>query len=300
MILIIILYAFLASTFAIGKAALSFISPFFLVAIRMILAGLILLGFHTIVQKRQIRVFKRDLLVLLLLTFFHIYLAYMAEFWALQSISSARAALFYNFSPFFTALIAYFFINERLNLFQWIGMILGFIGLLPLFLPSVQNSIWSILFLDFSELVMLISVVSAVIGWILFKKLATTYSPILINGIAMLLGGFLSLITSTITESSWWIMPVGYTKAQAIGMASVSIVLLIIIANLIFYNLYGFLLKRYSATFLAFAGFMTPLFTALFGWIINNECIDTYFIWSFLLVSVGLALFYWQELKNNK
>lgn len=300
MILIFLLYAFLASTFAIGKAALAFIPPFFLVGIRMTFSGAVLLGFYKLTHKGPISIPRKDLWLLALLTFFHIYLAYACEFWALQYIASAKVALFYNFSPFFTALIAYFFIDERLNALQWLGMIIGFVGLLPLLLPVVRDSMWSFFFLDASELVMLAGVVSAVIGWILFKKLGAIYSPLLINGIAMLFGGVLSLLTAIGTESTLLMVPKGYTAIQAAGTASMYVIALIIIANLVFYNLYGYLLKQYSATLLSFAGFMTPLFTVFFGWMLNREYISMYFFWSFLLVSIGLALFYWQELKYRK
>ena len=58
---------------------------------------------------------------------------------------------------------------------------------------------------------------------------------------------------------------VGSTAAERVVMLGVYSFALVIIANIIGYNLYGYLLSRYSATFLSFAGFMTPLFAALLG-----------------------------------
>jgi drug/metabolite transporter (DMT)-like permease len=66
---------------------------------------------------------------------------------------------------------------------------------------------------------------------------------------------------------------------------------------LICYNLYGYLLRRFSATFMSFAGLTTPLFTALFGWIFLGEVASPAFYLSFSILSVGLLLFYQEELK---
>ncbi|MCV5950917.1 DMT family transporter, partial [Escherichia coli] len=65
------------------------------------------------------------------------------------------------------------------------------------------------------------------------------------------------------------------------------------------YNLYGTLLKRYSATFMSFAGFTTPLFTALFGWLVLGEIVTWPFYVSFCIVLLGLVLFDQEELKQS-
>ena len=72
---------------------------------------------------------------------------------------------------------------------------------------------------------------------------------------------------------------------------------LIIISNFICYNLYGFLLKRFSATFLSFAGFITPLFSAFFGWFYLGELVPATFYASATVVFAGLFIFYQEELQ---
>jgi drug/metabolite transporter (DMT)-like permease len=72
--------------------------------------------------------------------------------------------------------------------------------------------------------------------------------------------------------------------------------LLIAISNLICYNLYGYLLKKYSVTFVSFAGFITPLFTALFGWWYLGEVVTWPFYVSAIIVFAGLCIFNQEEL----
>ena len=74
---------------------------------------------------------------------------------------------------------------------------------------------------------------------------------------------------------------------------------LIIVSNLLAYNLYGALLKRFSATFLSFAGFSTPLITAFFGWAFIHETVSWGFIGCAVIVFIGLGLFYQEELRQG-
>jgi len=74
---------------------------------------------------------------------------------------------------------------------------------------------------------------------------------------------------------------------------------LILIGNIICYNLYGKLLHRYSATTLSFFGCTTPLFAALFGWFWLREEVSPWFYVTALLVGVGLYIFYQEELKEE-
>jgi drug/metabolite transporter (DMT)-like permease len=70
---------------------------------------------------------------------------------------------------------------------------------------------------------------------------------------------------------------------------------LIIACHFIGYTLYGYLLKKYSATFLAFAGTTIPLIASLLGYIFLNEPVPKGFMLSFVLMTGSLLLFYSQE-----
>lgn len=63
--------------------------------------------------------------------------------------------------------------------------------------------------------------------------------------------------------------------------------------------MYAFLLRKYSATFLAFAGFLYPIFGALFGWIFLQEKITYNFFISVVVVTAALYLYYLAELDKT-
>jgi len=106
-------------------------------------------------------------------------------------------------------------------------------------------------------------------------------------------GGILALLLSLATEG---FLGLKVTSGEQLIMLSGYCMALVIIANIIGYNLYGYLLTRYSATFLSFAGFMTPLFAALLGWLFLGEQVTWHFFATISMVILGLYLFYERKL----
>src|SRR5579863_9886185 len=114
MVLILLLYLCMARTFTIGKLALVYVHPFFLITVRMIAAGLLLLGLQYFKEGRT-PVPRVHWGLFLQLAFFHIYCAFLPEFWALQYVSGAYACLIYSLSPFCTALLSYYFFATAIS-----------------------------------------------------------------------------------------------------------------------------------------------------------------------------------------
>jgi drug/metabolite transporter (DMT)-like permease len=76
------------------------------------------------------------------------------------------------------------------------------------------------------------------------------------------------------------------------------VAILIVLSNVIFYNMYGTLLRKYSITFLTFAGFLCPLFGTFFGWFFREETITWHYWVSLSAITVALFIFYREELKQ--
>lgn len=279
----------------------------------MILGGGLLLAYILIFKKKLLNFRREDFYLFFQLTLFHIFFAFTLEFWGLQYVSGAKASLIYSLIPFITALYAYFLFNERMNTKKWLGLAIGFVGMMPVLFSCIPFETTEICSISGPELALLGSVSCAAYGWILLKECVNKgYSVIMANGIAMFFGGILSLVTSFIIEGSPHlklpshqndiiadsVISFAHSFAPLILFGFYTIVF-IIIANILAYNLYGYLLKRYSATFLAFAGFICPLFTAFFDWLLLGKIVSWSFIASFLVTSLGLYIFYKEELKDS-
>jgi drug/metabolite transporter (DMT)-like permease len=321
MFLVLLAYLLLSSTFVIGKAALAYSQPIFLIGFRMTLGGLLLLGFIYFFHKSQWKFKKEDFWLFAQIAFFHIYLSFILEFWSYQYVTSSKAAFMFNLSPFITALFAYIAFGDKMSTKQWIGLMIGFFGSLPVLIaqtPAAELSAGHFLFLSVPEICLLISATAGVYGWIIMKKLVVDkrYSPIFVNGIGMFFGGIAAFITSFIAEkkpllkcgidstnpcvldqSIWtpWFCCSWSNFLVFLGYVS----LLILVANIIFYNFYGFLLKKYTPTFLSLVGLLCPVFTALLGWIFLGETVSWEFFASLAVVMLGAYIFYLDELNNQ-
>lgn len=303
------MYLLFASTFTLGKAALAYVPPFLFIGMRMILGGGLLLGYYRFIKKEKIVIHPADYRLFGCIVLFHIFCAYTLEFWALEYVTSAKACLLYNLSPFITAIFSYFLFSERLSYRQICGLIIGFVGFIPILMAQtpLEKIGLHVSFLSIYEIALIASVTSSAYGWMMVKHLISRKYPLLlINGISMTGGGILALLLSLCTERSLGIKEVTAVSPYLVdlfGIAGERMVMLsgycialVIIANIIGYNLYGYLLTRYSATFLSFAGFMTPLFAALLGWMFLGEQVTWHFFATISMVVLGLYLFYEKKL----
>ena len=294
MYLIVLLYALCASMFTISKWALIYTEPIFFVAVRMLFAGTLLLGYllaRSHLDWQLWQSIKRDWFLFAQIIFFHIYLTYICDLCALKNISSIESAFIYNLSPFIAALMSYYWFGEYMTLKKWIGLLMGFCAFIP---QLFQAGVIDLFFHAWPRVLTLLAVISSTYGWILLRALVKKgYSPIVANGVGMFFGGLIALGTSYAAEP-WTPTPV--TLWIPFIQATL---LIVVVANLLFYNLYGYLLKEYTATFLSFAGFMCPLFAALFGYLLLGESFSPNLIGSFIIVCVGLAIFYHVELMQG-
>jgi drug/metabolite transporter (DMT)-like permease len=293
---IILLYALFASTFSLGKVILQYTHPIFLVGIRMTIAGFLLLAYQYFNKDTVFKLRKKHWQLYVQVILFTCYIPYILRFWGLQHMSSAKASLIYNLGPFISYLLAYLLASEKITLGKVTGLLIGFVGLLPiLIVPSPNEDIMGgIGFISWSEISMVLSISSLSYGWIILHRLIkdNNYSPAMVNGISMFSGGVLALVTSWIFEP-----PVMIEKPlHFFGILAI----IILVSNLICHNMYGHLLKKYSPTFMSFASFMTPLFAAFYGWVLLGEKISWDFLISVGFVALGLIIFYRDELRQIK
>lgn len=295
MVLIIILWALLAGTFTLGKMILAYTQPIFVVGMRMSLAGFILLTYHIVRTRALVTIQKSHWGLFVQATIFTIYIPYLLRYWGLLYLPSSKACLLYNIGPFLSYLFSYLVCNEKVTTRKMIGLIIGFIGFLPLIVTSpFQATQCSATLFMLPELALLIAVSSMSYGWIIIHKLINKekYLPTMTNGIIMFAGGILALLTSFLVEDK------SLYITDTVPFFTL-LVLIIVISNLICHNLYGALLRVYSPTMLSFTSFLSPLFAAFYGWLFMHETIPSCFYLSCTIIFIGLALFYADELAMN-
>jgi drug/metabolite transporter (DMT)-like permease len=290
LLLIILLFVLFASIFTLQKKTLSTAEPFFTIGSRMFIAGLILLLYTKYKYKEQIKTLKKHYLTLFLLSLYNIYLTNVFEIYGLTYIDSSKVCLIYSLSPFFSLLLTHFIIHENITKKKILGLLIGLLGIFIGIQTTKNNGLFT-LTLKKEELSIIFAVLFSTIGWIQLKKIIIlNYNIITANGISMFFGGILILLHSLIFGENWNILPIINVKNYLILTLTT-----IIISNVICYNLFGFLLKKFSVTFMNFAGLTTPIFAGIFGYIFLQETITIFFIISIPIIFLGLLIFYGEE-----
>jgi drug/metabolite transporter (DMT)-like permease len=198
----------------------------------------------------------------------------------------------YTSTPFIAAILSYIIFKEKLTIKKIMGIIIGLAGLAPvIYLQGAgEKGCSEILHISLPEVSLAIAIISGAYAWFIVKELmGHGYSLLLINGSAMFVGGILSMITALCVTG--FTCPV-YNWGYFLFWLS----LLILSANVIFYNLYGTLLRIYSITFLSFAGFLSPVFGTFYDWLFMGGIISWHYILALVLITAGLYIFYSQEL----
>lgn len=296
MTLVILLYALFGSSFPISKMLLAYTTPIFFLGSRMSTAGLFLILYQYVRNKQKLYIHKEHLFYFAQLIVVGMYLNYLLRFWALSQLPSTKVAFIFNFSPFFSALYSYFLFNERISRTQWFGLTVGFIGLIPIMMTTTfaEQQLGEFLHISWPEFAALASVALHSYCWIIVRTLVREkhYTPMMVNGVGMISGGIIALITSYYYDGFFPVSePLLYAKW---------FIIIVVISNIICHNLYAYLLRHYTATFMSFAGFLGPIFSLLYAWGLLNETITWHFFISGILVFTGLYLFYKEELNLQR
>lgn len=290
---VISLYLLWSSSFPIGKWLLNYSTPVFLTGFRMFFAGLLIALFILIRNRGLPKLSKKQWLSLGLLGLLSIYLSNVFEFYGLRSLSAAKTCFIYSLSPFLAALLSFIHFGEKMTKAKWAGLMIGFLG----FIPSLDLSSDLKFSLSIPEIAVILAVVTSVYGWIILRMMVkeNEISPLIANGFSMLFGGMMALGHSFLIET-WNPIPMDLKHLPSVfgGIAAMTI-----ISNFICYNLYGMMLKRFTATFLSFFGLLSPIFASFNAWILLNESPSFKILLSTTIVSFGLWLFYKTELKQG-
>lgn len=295
--LAILMYALWSTIFPLAKLNLEHASPLFLVGSRMAIAGTLLLSYLWICKRQSLKISSKQFFSLVVLAFLSVYASNVFECWGLQHLSAAKTCFIFGLGPFFSALFSYIHFGEKMNRRKWMGMLIGFAGILPVLYVQKGSDelLTSIPLFSWPELSVMAAAITAVYGWVLLRKVVQDVSPAMANGTSMLVGGAFALTHSAFTEI-WNPIPVPQAEWASFGQI---LVMMIIISNLICYSLYGMLLKKFTATLISFIGLFSPIFASISSWLILGETPSLAIFFSTGILLFGLWMVYSAELRQG-
>lgn len=183
--------------------------------------------------------------------------------WGEQYIDSALAAILNGTTPLFTIVLAHFFIDDdRLTTPKFLGVLLGFGGLLLLIGPSlvggIQATTWGLV---------AIAVAAASYG------LSIVYSRKNLRGLPPLVGPASQLMVATL-----YLLPLSLVIDQPFALplpswqALGSLIVLATIGTALAFVIYYRIMEYTSATYLSMVTYMVPVFGVFLGvWVLNEQ-----------------------------
>lgn len=287
----------LATAISANKFLLSLVQPMWLVGVRMLFAGIILLGINWWREGSWRWKKRSELFSLFIIALLTTLVPSFCKAYALKNLVSSKAAFIGSLDPFVTALYAWFLWSEVLSTRKMIGIIFGFIGSLIICWDDNlfrHHAVYDFLCFALPELAAFIAVLVSRYGWIMVQQnlKRERFSPIHLNGLIMTISGLIALPLSYVYEKSFT------TIATLTPVFYGCLLYTIIVGNVIAYTMYAYYLKRYSASFVSLAGFSVPLFVTINGVVLFQEPVSWNLVLGGVLVFVGVFMFYKAEIVS--
>lgn len=272
-VLIVITTALMGSSFAIGKIGLAFLSPFLLVGLRFLIAGVVM---ALIVYKHPLPKTWADWFHIAVIGLFQTAGVMGFIFLSLETISAAESSILTFVNPLLVVVLATMFLGARYRLRQWIGVALGFLGVVVTLGGDVAIHLGTIY--GFS------GALSWAVATLLIKRWSGLLDVWVLTAYQMLAGGVLLFIAAFFLESPHF----------TVNVESVSIVLwLALMASVVQFGIWFFLLQRSDPGKVSAFLFLAPFFGILFGWLLLGEPISWAVVMGGAFIVMGIALVNW-------
>ncbi|MFE4894913.1 DMT family transporter [Peribacillus butanolivorans] len=282
--LLILLTTFLmGSSFAVGKIGLSYSSPLLLAALRFTLAGL-LMAVIVIALKRPHPESKRNWIKMLIIGTFQTAGVMGCIFLSLRTITASESSILTFTNPLLVVLFGTVFLQTRYKLYQWIGVLLGLVGVSITMGTQIEFKI-GILF-------GILSAVFWAISTLLVKKWGLFFDTWVLSAYQMLFGGLLLLLSSFILEKPVFILN---------GNSLFILLWLSIMSSIVQFAVWYYLLQKGDPGKTSAFLFLAPFFGVLSGWLLLGETLYPSIIVGGLFIIIGVYLINGNfQQKNNQ
>ncbi len=205
---------------------------------------------------------------------------YVLITWGETQISSGLAGILVATMPIFTVLFAHWFTHdEKLNTNKVVGVAVGFLGVVILFLPDIQHGMSLTLF---GALVTVVAAVSYGFATVFAHKYVKGVSTLGAEFGQMVSGAVVLIPSSLVLEHPWTLHPSPF----AIG----SLVILAVVNTAFAYLLYYWLIDHMGATSTSLVTYISPVVSLLLGTLVLHEVFDWTAIVGFLGIIAGVGL----------
>lgn len=272
--LLLVITILMGIAFPIGKIGLMYAPPFFLMAIRFILAG----GIQAIIAhgKPLPKGYKQWLQVSII-GFLQSTCVMGCVYYSMSWITSGESAILTFMSPLLVIILGTVFTQTVYRTRQWIGFAVGFIGVFFTFGSQMNFNPGT--FIGF------MGAVCFATATLLIKRWGHCFHTDVLSGYQMLSGGIVLLILSIVTEHPYFIITV--TSLSVVGC-------LVILCSIVQFSGWFYLLRKGDAGKTSSFLFLAPLFGVLSSWLLLGEQMTWHVAVGGVFICGGVFLVNWE------
>ena len=272
---LLILAAVWGGSFLFIRYAAPEFGVFPIIWLRVAISSLLLLPL--LIWHKQVKLVGQHAGAMLLVGVLSAAIPFVLIAWSLLSITAGLASILNATTPIFTALIGVWWLRDRLTGSQWLGLLIGFIGVILLALDKADfksgGSGWAI-----------VAMLSATLCYGVsthFTKRYLANVPPLVNTVGSQISAAIVL-----TPLAYWSMPDHIPMLNAWGAVLLLAALCTAFAYLIFFRLIATLGASKAVT----VTFLIPVFGVLWGDLFLHESVNAAMLIGGSIVVVGTSL----------
>ena len=233
---------------------------------------------YSIVKKIKIKVNLRNLLNSFStgILFHGFYLG--GVFYAIfVGLPTSIVALIVTLQPILTNILAGYFLNEKVNIYQWIGVVLGFTGAVMVIGFDIGST------LPMKGLIAAVIALIAITTSTIWQKKISNDIPLPVNNMYQAIGAviFHLIIIILIFEDAFIIINLEFLLAMSHQVFLVSLGA---------FSILMYLIKNNSASKTVSLFFLIPAVTATMAWIFLGENLSLVDVIGFIITSIGVFI----------
>ena len=294
--LVILSMVFYGISFPATRIALGAYGPITIVTARLFISSVLLVSMQMLLLGRSSLPARKDLPWFFAIGLFQPFLYFLLETFGLQRVSPSVASIIIATIPVFTPVLSRWLLNERLTVFNLLGLIASCIGVVILVTNGAhQDSIDTGVNTSPVGFLMLFGAVfAAIIYTILVRRMPTDYSPLTITAVQNTVGLGLFLPLFFLFEAR---------STLQIGLDTAAVTSICVLA--VFASSLAFIFLNYGIQVLGAAranGFvnLVPVVTAIVSFLFLGERFGTVKILGMGIVFTGVLLAQVTSLRRAK
>lgn len=255
------------------------IPPFTFVEVRVLVAAIALFIVLRMRSEKMPRT-RDEWLPLIAMGIFNGVIPYTLITWGETHISSGLASILTAAMPLFTVLIAHFWAHdERLTVVKAVGVVIGFVGVVVLFVPELRQGIQMEFWGQFA-------VVVAAASYAIATVVARKY----LHGVSHVVAS-----TGQLASAAVFMLPLSLVFDNPLALhpsfrAMASLATLALLGTAFAYVLYYWLIEHTGVTRTSLVTYLIPITGVMWGALLLNEVVGWESIVGLVLIIAGIGL----------